>query len=185
MTATGPRHKEIWSPVIENEESDEKNETIDLSTSKTLINAIEHPLPFSPFQLPPVFPFGPFGLTRMPLIMPPLNQAFLAMCTKSFQQQLSKPHQSETKKALKLACPTPKKDATAATQNPIVNEILKDSLPEQQHSINHNVCAVCGEGFRLTGDLVHHMRREKCRWTPKSSASSDAAPYQIPKRENK
>uniref|UniRef100_A0A914YZR8 C2H2-type domain-containing protein n=1 Tax=Panagrolaimus superbus TaxID=310955 RepID=A0A914YZR8_9BILA len=183
MTATGPRHKEIWSPVIENE----KNETLDLSTSKTLINSMEHPLPFPPFQLPSVFPFGHFGLTRMPLIMPPLNQAFLAMCTKSFQQQLSKPHQSEIKKVTKLACLPSKKNAAAAvTPNPIVNEILKDSVPEQQHSINHNVCAVCGEGFRLTGDLVHHMRREKCRWTPKSSSDvATTAPYQIPKRGNK
>uniref|UniRef100_A0AC35FRQ4 Uncharacterized protein n=1 Tax=Panagrolaimus sp. PS1159 TaxID=55785 RepID=A0AC35FRQ4_9BILA len=135
MAATGgSRHKEIWSPVIENEESDEKNETIDLSTttSKSLMNTIQHhPISFPSFPLPPVFPLGHFGLTRMPFIMPPFNHAFLAMYTKSFQQ-LPKAHQSETKNvSKKLACSPSKEDnanaiaaaaaasTEKATQNPI------------------------------------------------------------------
>ena len=133
-----------------------------------------------PFPFPPAFPFGHFGFARMPLIMPPLNQALLAICSKSFQR-LPFTHSSEPQKLSKPTCP-PSTKAQTQTQNPIVNEILKDSVSEQ-HPINHNVCAVCGEGFRLTGDLVHHMRRERCRWTLKSS--SEAAPYHISKRGNK
>lgn len=61
--------------------------------------------------------------------------------------------------------------------NPIVNAILNnDPCAADIRSINHNICAICGLGFRLTGDLVHHMRKERCR---------NSFPYQKPKREKK
>ncbi|CAB3405706.1 unnamed protein product [Caenorhabditis bovis] len=37
-------------------------------------------------------------------------------------------------------------------QNPIVASVLGSQL------VNENCCAVCGVSFRLTGDLVQHMR---------------------------
>ena len=41
MAATGSRRKDIWSPVGEQENSDEKEESLDLMAPKTLVNPFE------------------------------------------------------------------------------------------------------------------------------------------------
>uniref|UniRef100_A0A1I7TPI0 C2H2-type domain-containing protein n=1 Tax=Caenorhabditis tropicalis TaxID=1561998 RepID=A0A1I7TPI0_9PELO len=48
--------------------------------------------------------------------------------------------------------PTLPKVPAATVTNPIVATALGSSL------VNENCCAVCGSVFRLTGDLVQHMR---------------------------
>lgn len=126
----------------------------------------------------PIFPFGNLFPRFPSFLMPPINPAVLALCAKSMQQQCqTKVHSTKRSTTVRSQQDTKEQPVVAknVAPNPIVNAILSDSPSACDiRSINHNVCAVCGESFRLTGDLVHHMRRERCR-------NPSAAPYQVPK----
>uniref|UniRef100_A0AC34R3F0 C2H2-type domain-containing protein n=1 Tax=Panagrolaimus sp. JU765 TaxID=591449 RepID=A0AC34R3F0_9BILA len=167
----------IWNPAIEDDCCQLKQEQF--VADKTFVKDFPKtlPLPFSP-----IFPFGSLmpRFPSMPFLPPNFNSTLLAFCARNLQQQDHHQQKSCAKKKqavnhphiLKQQSVLPKK----IVPNPIVNAVL-NGAPEASdiRSINHNVCAVCGESFRLTGDLVHHMRRERCR-------SSGTAPYPL-KRE--
>uniref|UniRef100_A0A7E4VZH6 C2H2-type domain-containing protein n=1 Tax=Panagrellus redivivus TaxID=6233 RepID=A0A7E4VZH6_PANRE len=173
---------------------DESTATVDLSMPKKTASPVPKPPPQT-FPLPPSFPMPPpFNLfPRMPMFMPPFNPAVIAMYSKQLQaQKMMSPHRARFPPSASIAIPSapPKmKSSSSAPKttapNPIVNAVLSQApIPgsETNGVINQNVCAVCGEAFRLTGDLVHHMRRERCR---RPTSSELSAPYRIPKHHAK
>ncbi|CAI5449639.1 unnamed protein product [Caenorhabditis angaria] len=52
--------------------------------------------------------------------------------------------------------PSPPSPATTTSTSPLTNPIVASTLGTPL--VNENCCAVCGANFRLTGDLVQHMR---------------------------
>ncbi|KAE9556408.1 hypothetical protein FO519_000293 [Halicephalobus sp. NKZ332] len=178
MSETSTRR--IWNPAIdENAVQEKEDRIISESDGKVANSPIQTPFPPMPL---PMFPFGNLFPRFPPFLMPPINPAVLALCAKSMQQQ-SQQKVHSTKRSTTVRPQQDSKEQSVATKNvapnPIVNAILSDSPSASDiRSINHNVCAICGESFRLTGDLVHHMRRERCR-------NSSMAPYQIPKSKKK
>jgi hypothetical protein len=72
--------------------------------------------------------------------------------------------------------PKPKTIETPAPPNgQLPNPIVDSVLGATSGPVNYNCCAVCGTAFRLTTDLVQHMRNNHRQSRYKRKAASSSA----------
>ncbi|CAD6191332.1 unnamed protein product [Caenorhabditis auriculariae] len=137
----GPVTKKIriWNPAVEKSQVDD--------------TVIEKPLDCTAVKSFPMKNFFQNYMQLAPMMINLTQQRQLEEIARrqlfaSFQMAT---HASRLSELAPSQGPSPAK-AASSTANPIVQSVLGQTL------INENCCAVCGAAFRLTGDLVQHMR---------------------------
>uniref|UniRef100_A0A1I8AG29 C2H2-type domain-containing protein n=1 Tax=Steinernema glaseri TaxID=37863 RepID=A0A1I8AG29_9BILA len=88
------------------------------------------------------------------------------------------PHHQMPPPPLSVAQAPPQSAEVPTTSGRSANPIVLSAIGSAAAPINQNCCAICGSSFRLTGDLVQHMRsnhrntKYRRRNQPQSSAAS-------------
>ncbi|KAI6187262.1 C2H2-type domain-containing protein [Aphelenchoides besseyi] len=111
-----------------------------------------------PFGLPPNKPSNfPLLPPLFPSVFPPSSQ-FMQFAAAAQQQASTRTNRNTTRKSKRNESDC-QLNSQAASANPIVDSILGVS----NRPVNYNCCAVCGSSFRLTADLVQHVRNQHRR----------------------
>ncbi|KAI6236347.1 C2H2-type domain-containing protein [Aphelenchoides besseyi] len=124
------------------------------------------------FGLPPNKPSNfPLLPPLFPPVFPPPSAQFMQFAAAAQQQASARTNRNTTRTSKKNETDC-QLNSQSASANPIVDSILSSS----NRPVNYNCCAVCNSSFRLTADLVQHVRnhhRRESRYNRKLTNDND------------
>ncbi|VDL74717.1 unnamed protein product [Nippostrongylus brasiliensis] len=136
MEGTLAKKPRVWNPAVDN---DNYFHLARVQQQRVVEEAFRRGfMPAFPVQtIPPIVPRGP----AVPAMMRPPSQAIASMMPSTVS-----------------AASTSSSAVSSASSNPLVQSALGVVA-----MTNENCCAICGSAFRLTADLVQHMRNNHRR----------------------
>ncbi|CAJ0604352.1 unnamed protein product [Cylicocyclus nassatus] len=160
MEGTATKKPRVWNPAVDNEVVKDKLSSEQRQDTNANVDLSRAANPAIPMLIQNYFHLARFQQQRVmeEAMRRGLVPQFPAMPQMS-SRQAPLPTMLPTQAAMGslLPCSTTTVTAQSGGVNPIVQSALGIPIA------NENCCAICGAGFRLTADLVQHMRNNHRR----------------------